>query len=61
MENKCPKCGKDNYYSDDFTIDQDGDILFANYWCRCNSCRQRWKYVERFTYDIAWIETEEED
>lgn len=62
MENKCPKCGEDfNYCNDDYTIDQDGDTLCVNYWCHCKSCGEHWRYVEKFTLDIAWIETNEED
>ena len=61
MENKCPKCGEDNYYYDDGNIEQDGDTLWVDHWCRCCSCGQRWKYTERFTLDTAWVETEEED
>nr|DAJ34618.1 MAG TPA: alpha-aminoadipate carrier protein [Caudoviricetes sp.] len=61
MENKCPKCGEDSYYCDDGSIEQDGDTLWIDRWCRCCSCGQRWKYTERFTLDIAWIETEEEE
>lgn len=61
MENKCPKCGEKYEYTFENEVSQDGDILWVNYWCRCCSCGQRWKYTERFTLDIAWIETEEED
>ena len=61
MENKCPKCGEDNYYCDGSSIEQDGDTLWVTYWCRCSSCGQRWKYTERFTLDAAWIDAEEED
>lgn len=53
MENKCPKCGEDNYYCDDGSIEQDGDTLWVDHWCRCCSCGQRWKYTERFTLDTA--------
>lgn len=61
MENKCPKCGEDRYYCDDSSIEQDGDTLWVDYWCRCRSCNQHWKYVEEFTLKDAWIETEKED
>ena len=61
MENKCPKCGEDNYYYEEEGIEQDGDTLWVGHWCRCGSCGQRWKYTERFALDIAWIETEEEE
>lgn len=61
MENKCPKCGESLYYCDDSTIEEDGDTLWVNYWCRCPSCGKYWKYVEEFTLKDAWIETEEED
>lgn len=61
MENKCSKCGEDNYYCDDGSIKQDGDTLWVDCWCRCCSCGQRWKYTERFILDTAWIDTEEED
>lgn len=61
MENKCPKCGKNNYYCDDSNIEQDGDILWVNYWCRCCSCGQRWEYTAKFTFEAAWIGVEEED
>lgn len=61
MENKCPKCGEYSYYCDDNDIEQDGDTLWVTYWCICNSCGQRWKYVEVFTLKDAWIETEKED
>ena len=61
MENKCPKCGEDNYYCDGNGIEQDGDTLWMTYWCICNSCGHSWKYTERFTLDAAWIETEKED
>ena len=61
MENKCPKCGEFTYYCEDSTIEQDGDILWVDYWCRCCSCGQSWKYTERFILDTAWIDTEEED
>lgn len=61
MENKCPKCGEDYYYRDDNDIEQNGDTLWVTYWCICNSCGQRWKYVEEFTLKDVWIETEEED
>ena len=61
MENKCPKCKEPAYYCDDSTIEEDGDTLWVNYWCRCPSCGKCWRYVERFTLKDAWIETEEED
>ena len=61
MENKCPKCGEYSYYCDDNDIEQDGDTLWVTYWCICNSCGQRWKYIEKFILNDAWIETEEED
>lgn len=61
MENKCPKCGENYYYCDDNDIEQNGDTLWVTYWCICNSCGQRWRYVEEFTLKDAWIETEEED
>ena len=61
MENKCPKCGEDYYYCDDNDIEQDGDTLWVTYWCICNSCGKRWRYVEEFTLKDAWIETEKED
>lgn len=61
MENKCPKCGEPFYYCDDSTVEEDGDTLWVNYWCRCPSCGKCWKYVEEFTLKDAWIETEEED
>ena len=61
MENKCPKCGEDYYYRDDTGIEQDGDTLWVDHWCRCSSCGQHWRYVEEFTLKDAWIETEEKD
>ena len=61
MENKCPKCGEPAYYCDDNTIEEDGDTLRVDYWCRCSLCKKCWKYVEVFTLNTAWIETEEED
>lgn len=61
MENKCPKCGEDNYYYEEEGIEQDGDTFWVDHWCRCSSCGQRWRYIEKFTFDTAWIETEEED
>ena len=61
MENKCPKCGEDNYYYEEEGIEQDGDTLWVDRWCRCCSCRQRWRYTEEFTLKDAWIEPEEED
>lgn len=61
MENKCPKCGEDNYYRDDTTMEEDGNTLWVNYWCKCSFCMKRWRYVEEFTIKDAWIETEEED
>ena len=61
MENKCPKCGKDSYYCDDSSIEQDGNTLWVYYWCRCPSCGKCWKYVEEFTLDTAWIDIEEEN
>ena len=61
MENKCPKCGEDNYNYGNDSIEQDGDTLLIDHWCRCSSCGQSWKYVEEFTLKDAWIETEEED
>ena len=61
MENRCPKCEEDYYYCDDNDIEQNGDTLWVTYWCICNSCGQRWKYVEEFTLKDAWVETEEED
>lgn len=27
MENKCPKCGEDNYYCNDGNIEQDDDTI----------------------------------
>lgn len=61
MGNKCPKCGKDNEYTFENTVEQDGDVLWVTYWCRCKSCGQCWRYVERFTLEAAWIEAEKED
>lgn len=61
MENKCPKCREPVYYYNDSNIEQDGDILWVNYWYRCSSCGKHWRYVEEFTLKDAWIETEEED
>ena len=61
MENKCPKCGEDSYYYYNDEMEQGGDILWVDHWCRCSSCGQHWKYVERFTLKDAWIETEEKD
>ncbi len=61
MENKCPKCGEDNYYCDGNDIEHDGDTLWITYWYKCGSCNQYWKYVEEFTLKDAWEETEEED
>ena len=61
MENKCPKCGEDSYYCDDSSIEQDGDTLWVYYWCRCSSCGQRWRYIEKFTFEDAWVETEKKD
>ena len=61
MENKCPKCGEDNYYYEEEGIEQDGDTLWVDRWCRCYSCGQHWKYTEEFTLKDAWIKTEEED
>ena len=49
MENKCPKCGEDRYYCDDSSIEQDGDTLWVNYWCRCPACGECLRYVEEFT------------
>ena len=60
MENKCPKCEEFVYYCEDSTIEQDGDTLWVDYWCRCCSCGHSWRYIERFTLDTAWIETEED-
>ena len=60
MENKCPKCGEFVYYCEDSTIEQDGDTLWVDYWCRCCSCGHSWRYIERFTLDTAWIETKED-
>lgn len=40
MENKCPKCGEFTYYCEDSTIEQDGDTLWIDHWCRCCSCGQ---------------------
>ena len=59
MENKCPKCGEFVYYCEDSTIEQDGDTLWIDYWCKCCSCGHSWRYIERFTLDAAWIDTEE--
>ena len=59
MENKCPKCGEFVYYCENSTIEQDGDTLWVDYWCRCCSCGHSWRYIERFTLDVAWIDTEE--
>lgn len=61
MENKCPKCGEDYYYRDDTGTEQDGDILWVDHWCKCGSCGQRWKYVEKFTFEDAWVDIEEEN
>ena len=61
MENKCPKCGESLYQCDDSSIEEGGDTLLVNYWCRCPSCGECWKYVEECTLKDAWIETEEED
>lgn len=61
MENKCPKCGEDNYYCNANNIEQDGNTLWIDSWCRCRSCGQRWRYIEKFTFEDAWIETEEKD
>ena len=61
MENKCPKCGENSEYTFENEVEQDGDVLFVNYWCKCKSCGEHWQYVERFTLDTAWIETNEED
>ena len=60
MENKCPKCGEDTYYYEDGDTEQDGDTLWKTYWCRCRSCGKHWQYIERFTLEAAWIETNEE-
>mgnify|MGYP004557483037 FL=1 len=38
MENKCPKCGKDNEYTFENDVMQDGDTLWVNSWCRCKVC-----------------------
>ena len=61
MENKCPKCGEYSHYCDDNNIEQDGDTLWIDHWCRYPSCGKCWRYVEEFTLKDAWIETEEED
>lgn len=61
MENKCPKCGEVNDYRDNTSIEQDGNTLWIDHWCRCSSCGQHWKYVEKFTLKDTWIEIEEED
>ena len=61
MENKCPKCGEDNYYYEEEGIEQDGDTLWVDRWCRCYSCGQHWKYTEEYHFCDAWIDTEEED
>ena len=61
MENKCPKCGEYSHYCYNDNIEQDGDSLWIDHWCRCSSGGQHWKYVEEFTLKDAWIETEEED
>lgn len=61
MENKCPKCGEDNEYTFENDVMQDSDTLWVNSWCRCKVCGKHWQYVERFTLDAAWIETNEED
>lgn len=61
MENKCPKCGESSEYTFENTIEQDGDTLFVNYWCRCKSCGKHWVYTERFKLDMAWINYDEED
>lgn len=60
MENKCPRCGEFAYYCDDSTIEEDGDTLWVNYWCRCSLCKKRWLYTAKFTLDTAWIGVEEE-
>ena len=59
MENRCPKCKEFTYYCEDSTIEQDGDTLWVDYWCRCCSCGHSSRYIERFTLDAAWIDTEE--
>lgn len=51
MENKCPKCGEEYEYTFENKVSQDGDTLWVDYWCRCCSCGQYWKYTERFTLD----------
>ena len=61
MENKCPKCGEYSHYCYNDNIEQNGDTLWVDYWCRCYSCGHHWKYVEEFTLNDAWIETEGED
>ena len=61
MENKCPKYKKDNYNYGNGDIEQDGDTLWIDYWCSCCSCGHSWRYIERFTLDTAWFETEEKD
>lgn len=55
MENKCPKCGKNNEYTYENTVEQDGDTLLVNYWCRCKFCGEHWQYVEMFRFCSAWI------
>ena len=61
MENKCPKCGEYSHYCYNDSIEQDGDTIWIDHWCRCSSCGQHWTYVEEFTLKDAWVETEEED
>lgn len=55
MENKCPKCGEDIEYTFENEVEQDGDTLLVNYWCRCKSCGEHWRYVEMFRFCSAWI------
>lgn len=61
MENKCPKCGEDIEYTFENDVEQDEDALYVKNWCHCKSCGEHWLYVERFTLDTAWIETDKED
>lgn len=60
MENKCPRCGEGSEYTFENDVEQDGNELWVTYWCRCKSCGEYWQYVERFTLDTAWIETNED-
>lgn len=61
LENVCPNCGEDyNFRIDDCGVEQDGDKLFAAYFCTCKVCHKNWKYVEVFKLDYSFIEEGED-